>query len=410
MSTADLDEKQQTVTRWIVEYAVFVVWNDFVKHKTVDRNNNRDLIQWIAGQIITGKREIQQSYLMSLLCRLNDGRNYMIRYNEDSILTVLEDAAEVLQILIKDIKPPLYKEGQDFLKAMRQEAVYVCCRANNFDDAKEVFNRQFSSSADKGAEDKEHNKQEIQKMLKTKNPQHHLLTSHEYDDFLLKAQNFLKHFVNTGKPSLLKMAESRQDHTTADPICRDKRVNLGSLMKVCDEMGVSKESSWPNFMEQRALKEHLQQVNQEKKKQSNTNINANAASTPTKECSPKKRKHAAVDESRMDTSLASRVQENSNLNPYVILNAELPQLQTKLNEKSPTKSLPSPGKLRNPWLEAEVNEFYQAVQIFGIGNWSRIKNAMRTYRTNVQLKDKWRTILKTGEINRLKKLFGDVKK
>lgn len=99
------------------------------------------------------------------------------------------------------------------------------------------------------------------------------------------------------------MAESRQDHTTADPICRDKyvetvsnalvdligtkraqgrysntcsanallynwlwpisvfrRVNLGSLMKACDEMGVSKESSWPNFMEQRALKEHLQQV------------------------------------------------------------------------------------------------------------------------------------------------------
>lgn len=50
-----------------------------------------------------------------------------------------------------------------------------------------------------------HNKQEIQKMLKTKNPQHHLLTSHEYDDFLLKAQNFLKHFVNTGKPSLLKV-------------------------------------------------------------------------------------------------------------------------------------------------------------------------------------------------------------
>lgn len=118
----------------------------------------------------------------------------------------------------------------------------------------------------------------------------------------------------------------------------------------------------------------------------------------------------AVEESIMDTSLASRVEENSNLNPHAILNAELPQLQTKLNEKSPAKSLPSPGKLRNPWLEAEVNEFYQAVQIFGIGNWSRIKVAMRTYRTNVQLKDKWRTILKTGEINRLKKLFGAVKK
>lgn len=37
-------------------------------------------------------------------------------------------------------------------------------------------------------------------------------------------------------------------------------MNLGSLMKVCNEMGVPKESSWPNFMEQRALKEHLLQV------------------------------------------------------------------------------------------------------------------------------------------------------
>lgn len=404
----DLEEKTQTVTRWIVEYAVYVVWNDFVKYKTVDRNNNRDLIQWIAGQIITGKEEIQQSYLMSLLCRLNDGRNYMIRYNEDSILTVLEDAAEVLQILIKDIKPPLYDEGQELLKAMRQEAVYVCCRANNFDDAKEVFNRQFSSGTNAGVEDKEHNKQEIQKMLKSKNPQHHLLTSHEYDDFLLKAQNFLKHFVNTGKPSLMKMAESRQDQTITDTLCRDKGVNLGSLMKVCDEMGVPKESSWPNFMEQRALKEHLQKVNEGKKKWANSNINANTASTPKKECSPEKRKRAAVEDLIMDTSLASRVQGNSHLNPHVILNAELPKLT--LDESSPIKRLPSPGKLRNPWLEAEVNEFYRAVQIFGIGNWSRIRDAIKTYRTSVHLKDKWRTILKTGEINRLKKLFGDVKK
>lgn len=45
----------------------------------------------------------------------------MIRYNEDFILIVLEDVVEVLQIFIKDIKFFLYKEGQDFLKVMRQE-------------------------------------------------------------------------------------------------------------------------------------------------------------------------------------------------------------------------------------------------------------------------------------------------
>ena len=31
-------------------------------------------------------------------------------------------------------------------------------------------------------------------------------------------------------------------------------------MKVCEEMGVPKSKSWPNFMEHRSLKEHLQKV------------------------------------------------------------------------------------------------------------------------------------------------------
>jgi hypothetical protein len=63
-----------------------------------------------------------------------------------------------------------------------------------------------------------------------------------------------------------------------------------------------------------------------------------------------------------------------------------------------------------PWLEAEVDEFYNNVQIFGIGNWCQIRDAMGTTRKSEHLKDKWRTILRSGEIDRLTKEFGPVEK
>lgn len=124
-----------------------------------------------------------------------------------------------------------------------------------------------------------------------------------------------------------------------------------------------------------------------------------------------RRKFSDSEDTAADKSLSTRVQEKASLNSKKILDFEIPKMATRGDQSSPAKNPLSPitGK-RNPWLEAEVDDFYQAVLIFGVGNWSQIRDAMKTARTNVQLKDKWRTILKCGEINRLKKQFGDVRK
>nr|XP_022331122.1 uncharacterized protein LOC111129178 isoform X2 [Crassostrea virginica] len=418
MSVSTFDnEKRHAVNQLILDYAVFVVWNDYVEQGSVDCHSNRELIQWIISQ---EPEKVPQTYILYLLCRLNDGENYLNKYSEESTLTVLEDAAEILEIFLTNVKQSFQKEGKDLLRAVKEEAVYVCCRDDNFETAKEVYSRLFLSNSKEGENGKENINKDIQKLLKSKSPVHfNAVNLHKYEDFLTKAKRFLQHFINLEEPYLMaekdaaRMCTCRTSQTsvTADSGYGDRQVNLGTLMKVCEEMGVPKRKSWPNFMEHRSLKEHLQKVNADKNRETNSNINANTASSPEKRSSPRKRKFSDSEDTAADKSLSTRVQEKASLNSKKILDFEIPKMATRGDQSSPAKNPLSPvtGK-RNPWLEAEVDDFYQAVLIFGVGNWSQIRDAMKTARTNVQLKDKWRTILKCGEINRLKKQFGDVRK
>ncbi|XP_062581323.1 telomeric repeat-binding factor 2-like [Saccostrea cucullata] len=417
MTTNNVNEKQQMVNRWILDYTISLVWKDFVECGSVDRNNNRDLVQWILAQQLFEEPEDLQIYILPLICRLVDGETYDTKYVEESNLTVLEDAAGILETFLKDAARSLQKEGLDFLDELKQQAVFVCCRDDNFEAAKDVYTRQFSGSGKNQQEYKENNNREIQKLLKSENPKHSTLDTHGYGDFLHKAQEFLRHFVKTEEPVLLqatslfpmankKWKQQVKGTTNHHDKFQDKIVNLETLTKVCESMrSKPKDKSWPNFMEQRELREHLQKVNTEKTNLVNSNANANTASSSASSSSPVKRKIAEISDSQENRrkSLATRIQAKTNMNPRVILNEELPKIASP--SKS-SKAVASPGKLRNPWLEAEVNDFYQGVQIFGVGNWSQIKDAMKTSRTNVQLKDKWRTILKTGEITRLEKEFG----
>ncbi|OWF55258.1 uncharacterized protein LOC110462115 [Mizuhopecten yessoensis] len=77
-----------------------------------------------------------------------------------------------------------------------------------------------------------------------------------------------------------------------------------------------------------------------------------------------------------------------------------------LRPSSPTESTFSSRKTM--WGHKETEDFYQAVQEFGVGKWADIRRALGTFRTNVNLKDKWRTIQKTGEIKDMEKKFGPV--
>ncbi|KAL8600600.1 hypothetical protein ACOMHN_062471 [Nucella lapillus] len=54
------------------------------------------------------------------------------------------------------------------------------------------------------------------------------------------------------------------------------------------------------------------------------------------------------------------------------------------------------AKLRHKWTNREEKEFYLAVQQYGVGDWQSIRRHLKTDRSNVQLKDKWRNINATN--------------
>lgn len=69
-----------------------------------------------------------------------------------------------------------------------------------------------------------------------------------------------------------------------------------------------------------------------------------------------------------------------------------------------TLSTMTSGTIRKKWTEDETDEFIDAVKIFGVGNWAKIKEYLGTERTNVMLKDKWRNIVEAKKAQELKAL------
>ena len=78
-------------------------------------------------------------------------------------------------------------------------------------------------------------------------------------------------------------------------------------------------------------------------------------------------------------------------------------------EKSDSKKQHDAGKRsrRSRWTTSETHDFYKAVQKFGVGQWQVIAQHLKTSRSNMQLKDKWRTIVNT-EYDDLSLKFGQV--
>ncbi|KAL4231048.1 Telomeric repeat-binding factor 1 [Mactra antiquata] len=63
------------------------------------------------------------------------------------------------------------------------------------------------------------------------------------------------------------------------------------------------------------------------------------------------------------------------------------------------------GSRKRKWTNDEMEEFFDAVKVVGIGNWADIKEYLGTERTNVMLKDKWRTMLKVGDVDKLEAIY-----
>ena len=66
---------------------------------------------------------------------------------------------------------------------------------------------------------------------------------------------------------------------------------------------------------------------------------------------------------------------------------------------TPTANAASKAR-KKVWLEEEEELIYKGTKIFGVGNWSTIARKLLIGRTNTDVKDKWRTMVKQGKVRR----------
>lgn len=62
--------------------------------------------------------------------------------------------------------------------------------------------------------------------------------------------------------------------------------------------------------------------------------------------------------------------------------------------------------VRKPWSDLEEEMVYKGVKAHGVGNWALIRSNFLRRRSNVDIKDKWRTMIRQGRLKELTRKFG----
>ncbi|CAH1251201.1 TERF2 [Branchiostoma lanceolatum] len=175
---------------WILEFVCYTTWKEFVAGDDCFYQG-RDFLQGLLARSVESSPERQRRVkLIQLLCRLADGRDHGIRYDEDGDITALESSLPILDALVETADLPADQVAHA-RGLMKVQSVLVCCRDNDFEAAEEVFQRVWPAGSKQSAKDKKL-RTEVSAVLKSRNPHHPIIQNRcRYDQFLQIMADFL---------------------------------------------------------------------------------------------------------------------------------------------------------------------------------------------------------------------------
>ncbi|XP_066265177.1 telomeric repeat-binding factor 2-like [Branchiostoma lanceolatum] len=192
---------------WILEFVCYTTWKEFVAGDDCFYQG-RDFLQGLLARSVESSPERQRRVkLIQLLCRLADGRDHGIRYDEDGDITALESSLPIFDALVETADLPADQVAHA-RGLMKVQSVLVCCRDNDFEAAEEVFQRVWPAGSKQSAKDKKL-RTEVNAVLKSRNPHHPVIQNRcPYDQFLQIMADFLQPIVDDfNSPFLLKAAQ-----------------------------------------------------------------------------------------------------------------------------------------------------------------------------------------------------------
>ncbi|XP_013420132.1 telomeric repeat-binding factor 2 [Lingula anatina] len=458
---ADNLEVMSMINRWLLDFVCYSAWQEFITQGRIDISASRDFIQGILGKCSNASKTTLHSSkirLIVLLCKLSDGQEYDTQYNDnqEDQKTVLEYALVAFNKLLSSLQlsDGKKKSSERIVDLISLQAVFVCCRDNNFDLAKAVYKRLW-----KNVKCSSH-KAEIDAVLLSKDVENKILRKHSYESLLENVQTFLQPIVDSFKtPFIISMAkqvlenkkkyfpssESDEDHNVNSPrtqlmskkrktdtnietrdeyfsslglvnsaaggetAAKKRRINSAAVDLAIDVTRYQTVVIEPDYLKPegnpinkviQGLENKLEDIRKcmrpsEQHGPGGVSNGGDQMPSPEKrKCPPKITKLVLNEFGDAETTPESKLCKLGQ-GPRVDRNLAPPRSPSNVSVTS-TSSI----RLKQPWMAAEVQSLIKGVEQFGIGQWAVIREKFDLQsRTNVQLKDKWRNLILNNEVD-----------
>ncbi|XP_052772783.1 telomeric repeat-binding factor 2-like isoform X2 [Mya arenaria] len=457
---------QLKVNEWILEYYANEIFKEFNENHKLSSQTMSLVEVLIMNQSYNKKDTVNELIIfLMVLCRLSDGSDPTIVYEEHensddgseislSSCTPLEDLISHWKALVNmQVDEDIVAEGNELTHIIQLESVLVCLRIDEQDRAKAVFDRQFGT-VDESNKELMKTVRRLKNMVSSTQP----VKKNVYTDFLGKILKFLNKIPSTlRRPSLIIAAEEALNSLDKCPHkggsgdadqgsnsftrTRSKENSTDSTTSDTEKGKAGKKHDTSNEKEKRKLwnenKERFGENQEEPSSSGLGNEPQNKSSSdeckspnkklrrdgktykslispekspgkPSRSSTPQKKKsdlHAekagpsgrSRQENRVDRHLSEHLNSSSDSSD-VCVNDELEDEFNRISTLSTT------SRGRKKWTDEEMEEFYDATVMLGVGKWAQIKEYMGTERTGVMLKDKWRNMVKNGDIERFAKV------
>ncbi|CAC5386852.1 TERF1 [Mytilus coruscus] len=390
--------EEERVNSWILDYSYQRAWKEFSSTNNIDLQTTRDFIQWIVTQpcMITTERK-QKVQILLFLCRLSDGSDHTTRYSVNSDLTALEEALKS----IDSIEPLVGKKHVNCLESMRtsvkKQAVLVCCRADDFEAGKNVFQRLWQKTSSKEEKNAVDN---LQKVLVSNDKAHSYINFNTYERFLKKAVEYLSEIHDSfSKPYLLQQAESYEKKSHMQDLMKGtikfSNADIQQYMASNDIKILTRKAQQNMETKLQRIREakQIQEGDIEEMQISESNNNAESDETEPEENNTSRLRKRRIVQQTSTPKKGSPKKMDKGSNDDESDSEKISPLHKRLGLEAESSILNHKKGQRIPWNYGETKDFYKQVKKHGVGNWSKIRDDLHTFRTNVQLKDKWRSIL-----------------